>query len=314
MDGASWGLAQGEEDNIQMSNDKGFYRCYVPKKFGKKRSALIGVANAIIVEYEKQGYALTLRQLYYQHVARGLIKNTPQSYDRLGALINDARLAGLISWTSIVDRGRNLKGINTLSGPAECVAKAREGFALDLWADQPVRAEVWVEKEALVDVVGRICNELRVDFFACKGYNSQSEQWAAGRRLAAYVTKGQRPVVFHLGDHDPSGIDMTRDNQERLSLFAGVDVQVVRLALNMNQVEKYNPPPNPAKMTDSRFADYERKFGNESWELDALDPRVIHNLIEDAILRVRNHDMWDAALKREAEDKMLLDEVVAEMG
>jgi hypothetical protein len=145
-----------------------------------------------------------------------------------------------------------------------------------------------------------------VDYFACRGYNSQSEQWRAGQRLARYVQKGQRPIIFHLGDHDPSGIDMTRDNTERLGLFAGTPVMVVRLALNMDQVRHYNPPPNPAKLSDSRARDYVSKFGDESWELDALDPRVIQRLIRENVERIRNESIWQEALADEAAD---LDEI-----
>lgn len=294
--------------------EQGHFRCYIPRKFSAENLAMIGQANTIIEEYQARGYTLTLRQLYYQHVARGLLGNVQGNYSKLGGLISDGRLAGLISWTAIEDRTRNLQGLNTYSAPGQLIATAQKDYRLDLWADQPVRPEVWVEKEALVDVVARICNELRVDFFACRGYVSQSEQWRAGRRLANYVRKGQRPIVFHLGDHDPSGIDMTRDNQERLSLFAGVQVQVVRLALNREQITRYNPPPNPAKVTDSRFEGYRQIHGDESWELDALDPQVIHDLIENAVLRLRDSTLWDAALLQEVADKELLASYIEEMG
>lgn len=297
-----------------MAEDTGHYRCYVPRKFNADNLALVEQINKVIAEYQEQGYTLTLRQLYYQFVARGLIPNVLGSYSKIGGVLNDGRLAGLISWTAIEDRTRNLQGLETYDAPGQMMAKAQRAYRLDLWADQPTRPEVWVEKEALAGVVERICGKLRVDFFACRGYVSQSEQWRAGRRLAGYVSKGQRPIVFHLGDHDPSGLDMTRDNADRLSLFAGVPVQVVRLALNREQVERYNPPPNPAKITDSRFENYQREYGDESWELDALNPQVIHDLIENAVLRLRDNKLWDAALLQEVNDKELLASYVEEMG
>jgi hypothetical protein len=283
---------------------KGHFVAYQPKKFRQDALDLIAAANKIIDEYRG---AITLRQLYYQFVARGLLENKVENYNRLGALISDGRMAGLVSWTAIEDRGRNLLGYETFSSPSKAIDwLAEEHYRIDLWADQPFRPEVWVEKAALEGVLATICNELRVDFFACRGYNSQSEQWRAGRRLARYISKGQTPIIFHLGDHDPSGIDMTRDNRDRLSLFAGIPINVQRIALNMPQIERYNPPPNPAKSTDSRFEDYQRKFGDESWELDALAPNVIHDLIRDAIMRIRDHAKWDAMLKMEAEDKIVL--------
>lgn len=290
------------------------YRAYATKRFGDDALARIGRANEIIEEYRAKGYALTLRQLYYQHVARGFIANNVNEYSRLGALINDGRLAGLISWDAIEDRTRNLMGLNTYKDPSQLLKSVQGNYRIDLWEDQPWRPEVWVEKEALADVVGQICNQLRVDFFACRGYVSQSEMYAAGRRMMGYITKGQRPIVFHLGDHDPSGIDMTRDNQDRLSMFAGTSVTVVRLALNMDQVERYNPPPNPAKVTDSRFESYQRVHGDESWELDALNPETIHDLILTNVMRVRDGSKWDDALAREVADKQALQDMIDEMG
>lgn len=297
-----------------MSEDKGHYRCYVEKAFREDALAIIGQANKIIKEYEGKGFSLTLRQLYYQFVSRGWLANEQRNYDKLGAIVSDGRMAGLISWLAIEDRTRGLRGIDTVANPAAAVRQARDLYARDLWEDQPMRPEVWIEKDALIGVIGGICDELRVDFFACRGYNSQSEQWRAGQRFARYVQKGQRPIVFHLGDHDPSGIDMTRDNRERLSLFAGVPVQVVRLALNMAQVEQYNPPPNPAKLSDSRAADYVMRYGDESWELDALPPEAIAALIRNAVVRVRDHAKWDAALAREADEKDTLDITIEELG
>lgn len=294
--------------------DNGHYVAYVPRDFRADALLRIETANKIIVEYERKGMPLTLRQLYYQHVARGLLPNHPREYAKLGDLINDGRLAGLISWTAIEDRGRNLKGLATQISPVQAVKNILPSYRIDKWHNQEWRPEVWVEKTALEGVVGSICNTLQVDFFACHGYNSQSEQWRAGRRFAGYLAKGQRPIVFHLGDHDPSGIDMTRDNRDRLTMFCGHPVLVVRIALNMDQVERYKLPPNPAKLTDTRATGYIAKYGDESWELDALDPEVIRDLIKENLLRIRNEDKWNEALTEEAHDKLDLESMIETIG
>lgn len=265
--------------------------------------AMIRRANAIIGEYQAQGYKLTLRQLYYQHVARGLITNTLQSYKRLGSIINDGRLAGLIDWDAIEDRTRNLEARSTWESPEQIISAVAQSYAESPWADQPYYVEVWVEKEALVGVIERTCRRLFVPWFACRGYVSQSELKDAGDRLAYMSTKGKTPLVLHLGDHDPSGIDMTRDNRDRLSMFAGEPVEVKRLALNMDQVDRYGPPPNPAKSTDARFAGYLAEHGDESWELDALEPSVIDQLISDAVRGVMDHASWQDAIMRSDEHK-----------
>lgn len=267
----------------------------------------IEVANQIIREYLAQGYRLTLRQIYYQHVARGLIENSEKSYKRMGELLNNGRLAGLIDWSAIEDRTRNLRGTFHLDNPAEAIQDAYEQFRLDKWADQTNRCEVWVEKDALVGVVSRVCERNDVDYFACRGYVSQSEMYDAARRIARYIRAGQNVTILHLGDHDPSGIDMTRDIITRLEMFLeGLGVGVNRLALNWEQIELYNPPPNPAKTTDSRFNGYAEEFGDESWELDALEPSVIDQLIEDNIVALRDDALWADKVQEEQEHRDLL--------
>ncbi len=293
-----------------MTDERGHFRAYKERDFTKPILRLIGIANSIIQEYEGDGLSMTLRQLYYQFVARDVLPNSSASYNQLKGAISEGRMAGLVSWTAIEDRTRGLRGLDHHLSPVATFRAARASYRLDLWADQQWRPEVWVEKEALAGVVGDICDQLRVDYFAVRGYNSQSEQWRAGRRFAGYVGRGQRPIVFHLGDHDPSGIDMTRDNRDRLTMFAGTPVIVERLALNFSQIEELRPPPNPVKMKDSRSDDYRDRFGDQSWELDALSPAYIRKLISDAVARVRDPDVWDQSLHREASDLETMDAMI----
>lgn len=267
------------------------------KGFRQKSLDIIELANEIIEDYEGQGYDLTLRQLYYQMVSRDIIPNNSKSYDNLGSLVNNARLMGLIDWDAITDRTRNLRGNTHWNSPQEIIDAAARSFMLDRRRDQQYRVEVWVEKDALVGVVGTICQRLDVPYFACRGYTSQSEMWAAAQRLGHYVRSNQEPVILHLGDHDPSGIDMSRDIEERLNMFINHDLEedwlrpdcwhggiiFERLALNWDQIQLYNPPPNPAKLTDSRGFGYVERFGESSWELDALSPSQISSLIETAV-------------------------------
>lgn len=290
----------------------GTYVAYRPASFRPERLALIGRIAQILDAAEERGEVHSVRQVYYQMVVQKVLPNTAASYAKVQSAISEGRLAGLISWTAIEDRGRALRGLPHQTSPEGAIRSLLPGYRLDLWASQPCRPEVWIEKAALEGVISRICDQERVDYYACRGYNSQSEQWAAGRRFAGYVSRGQRPIVLHLGDHDPSGIDMTRDNRERLKLFAGVPVQVVRLALNMDQVEELRLPPDPAKSTDSRYDDYERQYGTRSsWELDALTSDYIRGLIRTAVRRLRDPELWDAALAQEVEDRRRLESLIA---
>jgi hypothetical protein len=263
-------------------------------------------ANEIITDYKRQGYELTLRQLYYQFVSRDLISNNMREYKNLGDIINDARLAGLVDWDAIVDRTRNLQSMAHWTSPSDIIRACASQYHVDMWEGQPRRVEVWIEKDALVGVIEKVCKEHDVAYFSCRGYTSQSEMWAAAMRLKGYAEDGQTPLVLHLGDHDPSGKDMTRDIQDRLSEFSGAPVEIKRLALNMPQITQYNPPPNPAKITDSRAEGYIAEFGAESWELDALEPTVIGELIRSALAEVIDPDVMaeQENAKREGREQL----------
>jgi hypothetical protein len=270
--------------------------CYVPKNFRRTSKAIINAANEIIETYQAQGYSLTLRQLYYQFVARDLLENTQKNYARLGGIINDARLAGLIDWDAIEDRTRNLHRLSMWADPQAIIRSSAGWYLTDKWSTQDYRIEVWIEKEALAGVFERVCDEMEVPFFACRGYTSQSEMWRAAMRLKRWERKGFETVILHFGDHDPSGIDMSRDIEDRLRIF-GSHAQFRRLALNMDQVSQYDPPPNPAKVTDSRFEGYAQQFGYESWELDALEPQVLADLVQSTVEEYRDDDDWDARVE-----------------
>jgi len=184
-------------------------------------------------------------------------------------------------------------------------------FKLDKWANQPNMVEVWVEKEALSGVVEQACRPYQTPYFACRGYVSQSEMWRAAERFYRYAKEGKDVYVLHLGDHDPSGIDMTRDIMDRLETFEDFSTLVEREALNFNQIEELQPPPNPAKTTDSRFKDYKAKYGEESWELDALDPQYLIDLIQNYIDNLLDRDLWNEGLEQEKKAIATLEDVEA---
>lgn len=267
---------------------------YINKNFRKASLALIEQANEIIETYSAEGYDLTLRQLYYQFVARDIIANRQSEYSRLGSIINDARLAGLIDWNSIVDRTRSYEALGHWDSPADILRSAANSYHIDLRSDQDEYVEVWVEKDALVGVIEKACTPLDVGYLSCRGYVSQSAMWRAAQRFKEAESYHETTLI-HLGDHDPSGIDMTRDIQDRLRMF-GTSVTVERIALNMPQIEEHQPPPNPAKTTDSRYDSYIAEYGDESWELDALDPRILVELITEAVEQRTQQGFFNAQL------------------
>jgi len=283
---------------------------YIKKGFSQSSLDLIERCNRIVVDYQRQGYSLTLRQLYYRLVAGGRIPNTTQSYKRLGRIVNEARLTGHIDWLAIEDRTRSLRDKGRWENPTAIMRAMLDGFIIDRWAGQEWRVEVWVEKDALIGIVGQVANQVDVPYFSCRGYTSQSEMWRAARRVKSHLVDGQKVLIVHLADHDPSGIDMTRDIIDRFQIFWADNVRVERIALTMEQVEEYQPPPNPAKITDSRYSTYVLKFGTQSWELDALEPAVITELISTIVTAHRDELMWHEVLEREKAMRVLLDDAL----
>jgi len=275
--------------------------------------ALLHHTNVIIAEYRAQGYVLTLRQLYYQFVARDLIPNTERSYKNLGELVKKGRMAGSIDWSAIVDRGRSAEMWPQWNDPADLITGAAASYRLDRWAGQERYVEVWVEKDALASVVEPACDALHVRWLACRGYSSATAMYDGAERFKLASDDGKWNLLIYLGDHDPSGMDMSRDVADRLDEMQATDVEVHRIALNMDQVDQYDPPPNPTKFTDSRQASYVARFGRESWELDALEPAVMDSLIRDRIEEVLDRQAYEKVVEQEDLDKELISRFTNEM-
>lgn len=276
---------------------------YIEKTFRDDKPELIGIANGIVAEYEAQGYGLTLRQLYCQMVSRDIVPNNIRSYKNLGNLINDARSAGLVDWHAIEGRTRNLRRRPHWEEPQEIIDAIARQYHIDYWEGQENYVEVWVEKDALIGIVEQIGDKLDVACFSCRGHTSQSELRGAAMRLKRRCDAGRHAALLHLGDHDPSGKDMSRDIAARLELFGADDVEFRRLAPNLDQIEEFGPPPNPTKLSDSRAQGYVERFGYECWELDALDPSVISRLIDENVRMYRDEGPYRDVLMRENEEK-----------
>lgn len=319
---------------------------YRVTNFQPETLARIQQAQAIIKEYS--GQKLTARQLYYQFVARDLIPNTPRSYQNLTSIITDARYAGLISWSAIEDRGREVTRWSESESIEDDVDSAVELWRSPRWKNQPKYVELWVEKQALAGVLEPIAARWHVPLMVNKGYSSASAMYDAAERMlrAAGVDRveavcdncgafaddrdgrkcggcgeatslttraldedGQdefdrEVIVLYLGDHDPSGENMVDDIRGRLTEFGVPNLSVIKVGLNMDQIRKLKPPPNPVKLTDSRAQEYIRKHGTDKcWELDALPPRTLNALVEAAIKASCDVEMYEATKAAEVVER-----------
>ena len=263
-----------------------------PKKARKpqRRSlALREAIAAITAEYER----MTVRQLFYQLVSRGVIEKSDAAYKRAADCAVQMRLDGSLPYSKIVDGHRTRRHVFAHDGLADALESAHTLYRRNYWLTQPRAVEVWCEKDALTGVLEPICREYGVTYVACKGFPSITLRYESAIELRDL---GKPVHVYYLGDHDPSGRAIS-DNLEAELRAHGADVTVFRIALEPAQIALWRLPTRPGKRTDSRHARFAERYGDAVVELDALPPRVLTHLVRQAIAEEIDHEEW-ARMKR----------------
>lgn len=271
-------------------------------QLNKKNQKQLKIINEIIEEYADQGYTLTLRQLYYQLVSRDIIPNLQKEYAKLSGLLVKGRMAGVVDWDAIEDRTRSPDIPYWVEDVEDAIEDTIRQFRLDRQRDQDVYIELWVEKDALSGVLKKITSKYHINLMVNRGYSSCSAMHDAFKRLKQKEMAGKETHILYLGDHDPSGLDMIRDVKERLEEF-GVYPTVKHIGLTMEQIKEFSPPPNPAKITDPRAKWYLAEYGNVSWEVDALNPKTLHQLVKDNVEELIDMDLFNDLLIKEEQGK-----------
>ena len=276
---------------------------------GKKYDLIVKEVNALFAKYQMK---MTLRQVYYRLVAKLIIPNTINEYKALSRLLVKARENEDVDYRKIEDRARTTIGYDDGSeSPKEYLdswekafRRCWQSFTMQMWKTQPQFVEVWIEKDALSRVVSEEAMKFKVKTCPSKGYSSFTYIADAVNRLGWH--KDQKCVILYAGDYDPSGMDITRDLQDRLTRY-GADVTVKRIALSLEQIKEYNLPPMPAKTTDARYAKFVADTGgSDAVELDALEPPVLQQVVRDAVKEEIDSEAWNARVKEinENKDKM----------
>ncbi len=271
----------------------------------KKNIEQLGLINSIIEEYAEEGYILTLRQLYYQLVSRDIVPNRVQEYAKLSTLLVKGRMAGSVDWEAIEDRIRIPFLPYWVTDIEDAIQDTVEQYRLNRQEGQDVYIELWVEKDALSGVLKRITSHYHINLMVNRGYSSCTAMHDAYKRFQKQEDEGKEVYILYLGDYDPSGLDMIRDIRERLEEF-GVNLIVKPIGLTRKQIDKYNPPSNPAKITDPRAKWYIEEYGNTSWEVDALNPKTLHQLVKNNVERLIDMNLFEKKLHKEKLDKKKL--------
>ena len=264
----------------------------------------------ILEDYKEQGYKLTLRQLYYQLVSSDILENKVQNYAKLSRILTDARLCGFVDWSIIEDRIRIPQRPSQWDSINDLVSAALSQYRKDRHYSQENYIEIWVEKDALSGILQPITEKYHLNLMVNRGYSSITAMWNASQRFQEQLNHDKNCHIIYLGDHDPSGLDMIRDIKDRMSTFQIDNLTVNQIALTQSQIKQYNPPPNPAKENDPRAKWYIEKWGNVSWELDALKPQVLTILLESEIKKLINLELYNSIIQEENREKEQLEEFV----
>jgi len=283
-------------------------------KITSKRADQIRLINSILEKYDSQGYILTLRQLYYQLVARDIIANEDKEYTKVMKTLTMGRMNGLIDWDMIEDRTRRPYLDYFASGVLGAWQDTIERYRLDRQDGQEYNIEIWTEKDAVSNILLRVSRYYHLRLSINRGYTSCSAMYIAAARIRRQKTLRDRNTkILYVGDHDPSGLDMIRDIVARFFEFEiAYAVEIIPVVLTMAQIEEYNPPPNPAKITDPRASRYISEHGDESWELDALEPEALHCIIEEAVKEHLDQDLFYEVLIQEKIDKIKLEKLITD--
>lgn len=267
-----------------------------------------------IMEELNEYLPMTLRQIHYQLVARTIpgYANTQNKYKQLSDWLYDARVDGLIPWDSMIDRARQFLDYSGYINQHEYLnaklLKTMYGYDRDLMQTQKERLEVWTEKDALASVLGRFASDYCVSVEPCRGFGSGSQFHKVVNRHNEKTLR-----ILYFGDHDPSGMWMSEmDIEQRLQEKHGIDVRMERIGLNIGQVHEYGLDESwqTPKLSDSRSRWYIKNYGTKCWELDALSPPVLGELVRKAIEDRTDMDLFREEQEREKQDRSEIEDIV----
>lgn len=275
-------------------------------KDGYNREWITDNAVNILSRYEPG--ILTIRALHYQLVGLGM-HNTQQHYKRVVAAMTKARWDGVVDFDAFSDRDRVMAS-HTKADPTSLdgitkQAKQQVGawmnaYNRNKWENQPYYPEVFIEKKALEGVFYRPCLDHDIALGACKGYPSLTFLKESALRLQRAAARGKDPIIIYFGDYDPSGEDIPRALEENLLRMGVWGVEVRRIALMEEQVVEWKLPPAPAKLTDSRTANWD---GLGQVELDAVAPEKLIELLDGAVAEIFDEKLYAQLLDEEEEER-----------
>jgi hypothetical protein len=275
-----------------------------PKKARKPQRRSLALREAIsdvAAEYDR----MSVRQLFYQLVSRGVVEKTERAYKRVCDAAVQMRLNGSLDFRKVTDGHRSRRLVYAHSSLHDALQNAHDLYRRNYWLDQPRHVEVWCEKDALSGVIAPVCDRYGVPYVATRGFPSITLLYDSAQAMTA---TGKPATVFYFGDHDASGHSIS-DGLEKTLRHFGADATVQRIALNPDLIHAYALPTRPGKLTDSRQAGFAARFGGASVELDALPPDLLTALVERSIASEIDREAWQRIAETEALEAATLESI-----
>jgi hypothetical protein len=244
---------------------------------------------------------MTVRQLYYAAEVAGLVPKTKGGYRKVQQLTVKMRRQGDLRWSFIADGSRLRRQLSQWDDVADFIEEVERSYRRNLWRDQGVRIEVWLEKDALGEVVFETTAKWRVPLMVSRGQSSVTFLHSAAMEARlAYRRDRTETWIYALYDHDAGGDRAARSIAKDLPGFGGVPIHFERLAVTPEQIEEWDLPTRPPNDEDPQAAEW---GDDPAVELDAIRVDQLHELVEDAIKRHINFRAWDVQKEIEAEER-----------
>jgi DNA-binding PadR family transcriptional regulator len=273
------------------------------KRHRRTKAEMESIRDAIFISLYTD-HPQTIRQLFYRLTVDGVIAKTEAEYKTVVRLTGEMRRAGALAFEWIADSTRWMRKPRTFDSLEAALQITAQTYRRSLWAESSHYVEIWIEKEALAGVLVDVTHEFDVPLMVTRGYPSISFVQSAAE---AMNERDQLTFVYYLGDHDPSGVDISRKLEEDLNDFTDGLVEFERIAVTSVQIEWWQLPSRPTKKTDTRA----RNFGGESVELDAIPAPELRELVRDAIEDHVDAHQLHVLRTVEAEERRVLVEMAA---
>ena len=275
-------------------------RSIKPRRTNAELDLILQASKRILKE---ENGKVTIRHLFYRLVGERLLEKNEREYKKLGTYLMKWRRSGDIPWSAFADNTRWYYGSTGYSSMEAALKNTRDTYRRNLWATQPVFVELWAEKDAIASILLDEAGSFGVQVFPLRGFSSGSALHNAAEHFKAQQADGKDVYVYYFGDHDPSGLEIDKSAVRNLRDDHGVNVNFERVTVTYEDIEKYNLPTRPPKLTDSRT----KNFKGESVEIDAMPMRVLREMVNECITRHIDPGEWDKQRAIEWEERQTFD-------